>query len=160
VYKWAVRTMIRRNIAHLNRGNAGPAMAMFHESSELSFPGKNSWARQFREPVLGRERFATHRGRPEIRAFMERYVSTGMQMVVEDVLVNGFPWRARAAVRVHNWVPGDDGTDRYVNRAVLFVTTSWGRIRVQEDYEDTERSAAFDVLLDRESSADVRRPGG
>ena len=52
----------------------------------------------------------------------------------------------RAAVRVHHWVPGPDGApDRYNNRAVLFVNTAWGKIRAQEDYEDTERVAAFDA---------------
>jgi hypothetical protein len=44
----------------------------------------------------------------------------------------------------HHWVEGPDGRDVYNNRAVLFVTTAWGKVRSQEDYEDTERVAAFD----------------
>ena len=60
-------------------------------------------------------------------------------MVVEDVLVNGPPWNLRAAARVHHWIPGPDGDDVYSNRAVLVVRTVWGKIRSQEDYEDTER---------------------
>ncbi len=65
-------------------------------------------------------------------------------MEVDDILVNGPPWNTRAAVRVHHWVCGPDGDDLYSNRAVLMVRSRWGRIRTQEDYEDTERVAAFD----------------
>ncbi len=32
----------------------------------------------------------------------------------------------------------------YTNRAVLVATVAWGKIRAQEDYEDTERVIAFD----------------
>jgi hypothetical protein len=56
----------------------------------------------------------------------------------------------RAAARVHHWVVGDAGQDRYSNRAVLWVYARWGKLIEQEDYEDTERVAAFDVLLDRD----------
>jgi len=153
MYKWAVRTMIRRNIQRLNGGDYGPALAMFAADATLSFPGDNSWARQHRDIDRGRAAFATHRGRSEIEAFLQRYVATGMQMVVEDVLVNGPPWRARAAVRAHVWSPDPaGGADRYCNRAVLFVDTRWGRIVAQEDYEDTERAAAFDRVLDATAS--------
>ena len=33
------------------------------------------------------------------------------------------------------------------------VTSRWGKIRFQEDYEDTERAAAFDRLLERQAGA-------
>ena len=35
----------------------------------------------------------------------------------------------------------------YRNRAVLFVRASWGKIRSQEDFLDTEKVAAFDDYL-------------
>jgi hypothetical protein len=149
MYKAAVRWMIRRNIQQLNDGNYRPALAMFHDDATLAFPGDNRWANQHRPTEKRRERFATHRGRDEIEAFLKRYVGAGIQMVVEDILVNGPPWNTRAAVRVHDWVEGDDGKDQYNNRAVLFVNAGWGKIRAQEDYEDTERAAAFDALLER-----------
>jgi len=136
--------MIRRNIERLNAGDLGPTLAMFADNATLSFPGDNSWATMERPTTVGREAFATHRGRDEIRRFLERYVAQGMHMVVDDILVNGPPWHTRAAVRVHHWVTGPDGTDVYTNRAVLFVDTRWGRIQTQEDYEDTERVAAYD----------------
>ena len=48
MYKAAVRWMIRRNIASLNAGDYRPALAMFSDDLEFSFPGDNSWADEFR----------------------------------------------------------------------------------------------------------------
>jgi hypothetical protein len=125
---------------------------MFAADGTLAFPGANSWAAQYREPVRGRDAFVSHRGRDEIKGFLRRYVSTGMQMIVDDVLVNGPPWNLRAAARVHHWAPGPNGEDIYSNRAILMVHSVWGKIRDQEDYEDTERVAAFDRLLTETSA--------
>jgi ketosteroid isomerase-like protein len=152
MYKATIRWLIRRNIARLNQGDHRPALAMFAEDATLTFPGDNSWSRMFREPEPGRQAGRTHRGKAEIEAFLVRYVEHGLQMEVEDVLVNGPPWNARAAAVVHDWIPGRDGQDIYNNRAVIFVRTRWGRIRSEEDFEDSERSAAFDRHL-AESSA-------
>ncbi len=144
MYKAAIRMMIRRNIRLLNEGRYQPPLGMFAQTRELTFPGDNTWSRQHRVPVRGRSAFPTHRGRGEIEAFLRRYVDHGIQMEVDDILVNGPPWNARAAVRVHHWVSGPGGDDVYTNRAVLMVRSTWGRIRTQEDYEDTELVAAFD----------------
>jgi ketosteroid isomerase-like protein len=147
VYKAAVRWMIRRNIGALNRGDYGPALAMFAPDATLTFPGTNSWARMFREPQRRREPFPTHRGRDEIEAFLQRYVAHGIQMQVDDILVNGPPWNLRAAAIVRDWIVGADGSDAYANRAVLSVRARWGKIVAQEDYEDSERVLAYDALV-------------
>jgi hypothetical protein len=147
MYKTAVRWQIRRTIERLNAGEYGRAVAMFTDNATLAFPGDNTWANQHRPTVKGRDRFATHRGRDEIEAFLRRYVEFGFHMEVEDILVNGWPWRSRAAVRVRHWASGPTGEDTYTNRAVLFVDTTWGKIRAQEDYEDTERVAQLDQLV-------------
>ena len=147
MYKATIRWMVRRNIRQLNEGNYGPALGMFADDAVLAFPGNNSWSNQIRPTVRGREQFATHRGRAEIEAFLRRYTEAGIQMVVDDILINGGPWRTRMAIRVRDWVEGPDGKDVYNNRAVLFAEAVWGRIRAQEDYEDTERAAAFDAVL-------------
>jgi ketosteroid isomerase-like protein len=144
MYKAIARRLIRRNIGRLNGGDYAPALGMFAPDATLAFPGDNSWANEFRRVEKGRAAFATHRGRGEIGAFIRRYTEQGIQMAVEDILVNGPPWNTRAAVRAHVWVEGPDGRDLYNNRAVLFVESRWGRIRAQEDYEDCERAAAFD----------------
>jgi ketosteroid isomerase-like protein len=168
MYKATVRWMIRRNLRRLNQGDHGPALAMYADDATLAFPGDNSWSRQFRTPEASRAPYATHRGRDELEAFMARYVADGIQLEVEDILVNGPPWKARAAVVAHDWVPGRagrpgadgiDGHDRYQNRAVLYVRTRWGRIVAHEDFEDTERSAAFDRLLEAEAEGASVRSG-
>ena len=143
MYKATVRWMIRRSIRALNAGDYGPTLAVFAEDATLTFPGDNSWSRQFRAPEPGRAAYPTHRGRAEIEAFLRRYVYHGIQMEVDDILVNGPPWNTRVAVRVRDWIPTDEG-DAYANRAVLMARLSWGKIREQEDYEDSERVAAFD----------------
>jgi ketosteroid isomerase-like protein len=152
MYKASARMLIRRNIRLLNEGHYEPALAMFAKEATLSFPGYNSWSRQHREPRVGREPFATHVGRLEIEAFLQRYVAQRLQMKIEDILVNGPPWNMRAAVIVQDWIVGEAGDDIYANRAVLFVRVRWGKIHSQEDYEDTERVAAFDRRLCHDES--------
>ena len=66
-----------------------------------------------------------------------------MQFEIEEILVNGPPWRTRVAVRCHTFKPSADG-DLYNNRAVAFLELRWGRLIRWEDYEDTERTAAWD----------------
>jgi ketosteroid isomerase-like protein len=155
MYKAAVRWMIRRNISKINAGDYRPTLAMYADDLEFSFPGDNSWSGDFRPFECSRLAHVTHRGKGEMERFLQRYVAAGIQMEVEDILVNGPPWNLRAAVRAHVWSPGASG-DRYTNRAVLFVTSAWGKLRTHEDYEDTERSAAFDLVLD--SDRQVTQP--
>jgi hypothetical protein len=77
-------------------------------------------------------------------AFSQRFVDRGIQFVIEDMLVNGPPWNTRIAIRVHVFIPANDGHDVYNNRAVAFLEARWGRLVKWEDYEDTERVAALD----------------
>lgn len=143
MYKATVRALIRRSIRLLNEGRYQPALAVFAKDATLCFPGDNSWSREFCDPQLGREPAVTHRGKVELERFLQRYVGAGIQMTVEDILVNGPPWNTRVAVRVNHGIVAD-GVSIYTNRAVLMATVAWGRIRSQEDYEDTERVSAFD----------------
>jgi len=145
VYKASVRFLIRRSIKALNEEDYRPALSMFARDAELRFPGDNSWSGQFRPPPTGRDASPTHVGRDEIEAFLRRYVGYHIHMEVDDILVNGPPWNARAAARVHHWITGPEGTDVYCNRAILYVRSSWGKIHYEEDYEDTERVSAFDA---------------
>jgi ketosteroid isomerase-like protein len=158
MYKAAVRLMIKRNIARANSGDFSSTMKMFAKDATLSFPGDNSWSNMFRPTQVGREAFVTHRGKDELKRFLQRYVDEKIQMVVDDILVNGPPWNTRVAIRVHHWVIGVDGTDVYTNRAVLFVSTRWGKIISQEDYEDTERIAAYDQSLNLSFNPSITRP--
>lgn len=140
MYKAAVRAMVRRGIRELNAGDPGFLLKLASPDVVLCFPGDNSWARMFRPVVKGTKRHVTHRGVDECRAFAERFAAQGLHLEVEDILVNGPPWRTRVAVRAH-----DSDPDRtYTNRAVAWLELRWGRLVAWEDYEDTERVAAWD----------------
>src|SRR5205085_611345 len=77
--------------------------------------------------------------------FAQRFVDEGIQFHIEDILVNGPPWRTRVALRVHDFKAGPGGApDDYNNRAVAFLELRWGRLLRWEDYEDTERVADWD----------------
>ncbi|MEL6981215.1 MAG: nuclear transport factor 2 family protein [Actinomycetota bacterium] len=145
MYKATVRALLRHSIGRLNQGDYQLLLKLAHPDFELAFPGQNSWSTMFRPQVTGRDRHATHRGIEEATAFADRFVDRGVQLAVEDILVNGPPWNTRIAVRGNSFVPDPDGgVDRYANRAVLFLEIRWGRLVRWEDYEDTERVADWD----------------
>ena len=148
VYAALVRRLIRRSIDKLNAGDAGALLAMAAPHAVLRFPGDNQMARMFRPVAKGRRPHDTHRGLQECRAFADAFVERRIQFVLEDILVNGPPWRTRVAIRLHDFAPAPDGTDDYTNRAVAFLELRWGRLLVWEDYEDTERSADWDTRRD------------
>lgn len=116
---------------------------------EFAFPGTNSFSTMFRPTVKGRECFVTHRGIDEARAFAERFVDLGIQVGIEDILVNGPPWNTRVALRAHDFLTGPDGTDAYNNRYIDFIEIAWGRLRRFEVYEDSERVTAWDAQRER-----------
>ena len=148
MYKAAIRALLRYSIKKLNQGDYSMLLKMAHPDFELAFPGQNSWATMFRAQETGRHRFATHRGLDEATAFAERFVAEGIQFRVEDILVNGPPWNTRIAVRAHDFIAGSaGGADIYNNRALLLLEVRWGRLVRWEDYEDTERVAAWDALV-------------
>jgi ketosteroid isomerase-like protein len=137
--------MIRRNITRLNAGDATAFLDLAAEDVELAFPGDNTWSREYRPVAKGRHRHVTHRGVTECRAFVERFVRDRIQFAVEDILVNGPPWRLRIAIRAHVFARVDGAAeDAYNNRVMAFLEFRWLKLIRWEDYEDTERTAAWD----------------
>ncbi|NNC74793.1 MAG: nuclear transport factor 2 family protein [Acidimicrobiia bacterium] len=147
MYKASIRAMMRHSIRKLNPGDYRLMLKMAHPDFELAFPGQNSWATMFRPQNAGRHPYATHRGISEASAFADRFVEEGIQFQIEDILVNGPPWNTRIAVRVHDFIAEPEGGgDGYNNRVMLFLEVRWGRLVRWEDYEDTERVAAWDAV--------------
>lgn len=140
MYKAMVRAMFRRNVRKLNEGDYQPLLKTATADAELAFPGDNSWSTMFRPAERNRRQHTTHRGPAEIEAFARRFVDEGLRLEVDDILVNGPPWRARICARVTDGTPAGD----YENRACVFIETRWGRIHRWEDYLDTERVADWD----------------
>jgi ketosteroid isomerase-like protein len=136
MYKWAIRRQIRRNVAALGAGDAGPVLAGYADDAVLVFPGESSWSGE-------------HRGKPAIEAFVRRFVAAGLVGTTHDILVNGPPWNTRVAVLFTDAATDGDGTIVYENRAVLFARIRWGKIVRQEDFEDTHKVEAFDRYLAR-----------
>jgi len=134
MYKYAVRTMIRRNVAALQRGDPRPLLAGYAPDAVLVFPGSSSWGGE-------------HRGREAIGAFLDRFLRVGLVGEVEEILVNGPPWRTTVCVLFSDRALDPSGTPVYENRAVLFGRIVWGKIVYHEDFEDTEKVAAFDEYL-------------
>ena len=145
MYKATVRALVRHGITRMNAGDPEFILRLADPDAELSFPGDNSWSTMFRSVVKGRDRHVTHRGEKECRAFAERFVDEGLQFGIEDILVNGPPWRTRVALRAYDFRPGTDDGDEYTNRAVAFLELRWGKLVRWEDYEDTERVADWDA---------------
>jgi ketosteroid isomerase-like protein len=144
VYKAAVRAVVRHGIGRLNEGDPTFLLRLAAPDVEIAFPGDNSWSSMFRPVHKGRHRHATHRGIDECRAFAERFVERGLRFEIEDILVNGGPWRTRVAVRAHDHLAGAEG-DEYANRVVALLEMRWGKLVSWEDYEDTERIKEWDL---------------
>ena len=139
MYKTIGAKMMRRNVQRLNEGDYRPLLTMYADDATLSFPGDNAYAEQFRPVEKGRRAHTTHRGKAEIEAFLQRYVAQGIQMEIGDILMAGPPWDVRVAARGQTFIPLADGTDRYNNRAMIYLRMKWGKVVEHEDYEDTQR---------------------
>lgn len=145
MYKAAVRALVRHGIGRLNAGDPEFVLRLAAADAELCFPGDNSWASMFRPVEKGGEAHVTHRGVEECRAFAERFVAEGLRFTIEDILVNGPPWRTRVALRAVDRQPEPVDGEAYVNRVVAWMELRWGKLVRWEDYEDTERVAAWDA---------------
>jgi len=148
MYKFAVRWMIRRNVNALNRGDPRPLVDSYADDAVLVFPGSSSWSGE-------------HRGKPAIEAFLRRFIDTGLTGQVQEVLVNGPPWRTRVCVLFSDRASDDAGNLVYENRAVLYGRIKWGKLVYQEDFEDTHKVEAFDQYLAQSPRCgDAPDPGG
>jgi len=134
MYKWAIRTMIRRNVRALDEGNPGPLLAGYADDAVLVFPGSSSWGGEYR-------------GKAAIEGFLSRFIDDRLVGEAHDILVNGPPWRTTICVLFTATARDGSGKVVYDNRAVLFARAVWGKIVLQEDFEDTQKSEAFDAYL-------------
>jgi ketosteroid isomerase-like protein len=137
MYGWAVRTTIRRAIRRLNDGDYGPLLANYASDAVLIFPGRNSWS-------------GTHHGKEQIERFLQRFVGVGIKMEAHEILVNGPPWNTKVCVRFSDRATAPDGRIVYENTGVLYGRIVWGKIRLQEDFEDTEKVNDLDTYLESE----------
>jgi uncharacterized protein (TIGR02246 family) len=133
-YASAVRAILRRNAAALMAGDPRPLLRMYAPDATMVFPGASSWGR-------------TYRGRDEIEAFLRRFHAAGLRGELGAILVEGPPWATRIAVEFDDHARDADGTKVYENRALIVLSTRWGRVVHEELFEDTQKVAAFDQHL-------------
>jgi ketosteroid isomerase-like protein len=140
MYATAVRWMIRRGVERINKGDIGPMLASYANDAVLVFPGEHSWGGEYR-------------GKERIGEFLQRCVDSGIKFEVEQIVVDGWPWDSTICVRLTDTARAPDGSVVYSNRAVIFVKVAWGKIKFQEDYEDTQRVVPFDAYLESTAGA-------
>jgi uncharacterized protein (TIGR02246 family) len=136
MYKAMVRRMVRQNVRALADGDPGPLLAGFAEDAVLVFPGRSSWAGEYR-------------GKDAIGAFLRRFLEAGLTGETHEILVNGPPWRMRVCVLFTDRAQDGDGRTVYENRVMFLVKARWGKVVSQEDFLDTQRVEAFDQYLAR-----------
>jgi ketosteroid isomerase-like protein len=131
---WLAEKMIARNMNSIRAGDAGPTLAMDADDVKFTFPGDSSFA-----PGASDKR--------ELEQWLNRFVSLGLQIFPDEVVLKGFPWHQTICVRGH--IHLDDPKDGrvYDNRYVIWGRIAWGKLREYEVYEDTEKSRRLDEYL-------------
>jgi len=134
-YGWIVSMMIRRGVRRINAGDIRPMLGSFAEDAILVFPGDHSWSGEYK-------------GKAEIEKFLRRFVETGLRLEPHEILVQGWPWKTTVMLRFTNEARDANGSVVYANRGAIFALAAWGKIKYQEDYEDSQKVVAFDKYLE------------
>ena len=131
---WLSKQLLAYNMRRLNAGDPEPALRMDAEDVRLVFPGESSWSGEVR-------------GKAEVRRWLQRFVSVGLQIFADEVYIKGFPWNQTLMVRGHDYLRATSGELVYENRYVIWGRISWGKLREYEVYEDTQKAQALDDWL-------------
>jgi ketosteroid isomerase-like protein len=126
MYHWIVRRSIPAIFRQLTTGRLWLVRIVFHPSAEFVFPGRHSYA-------------ANYADRDAIAAWLARFAALKPDYVVDDVIVNGPPWRTRIAVRFHDAI-GDD----YRNEGMHYIRMRWGRVTHERVFIDTQTIEAWE----------------
>jgi ketosteroid isomerase-like protein len=134
MFSWLAKQMIARNMRAIRAGDVEPTLALDAEDIRFTFPGESSFA-------------PGAQSKQELRQWLERFVSLGLQIYPDEVILKGFPWRQSICVR--GYIHLDDPRDGrvYDNRYVIWGRIAWGKLREYEVYEDTEKSRRLDEYL-------------
>lgn len=135
MYHAIVRARVRRLWLRVGSGDFGPAVAMAAQDLHFDFKGDTAISGRLSGPAAFEDWF-------------ERLFDTfpGLRLDLTDVIVRGWPWRTTVVVRLTVSATLADGTD-YRNEAVQWVLLRWGRMTVDEVFEDT---LALNRALDRQ----------
>jgi ketosteroid isomerase-like protein len=125
VYKLIVKRIVRRMFRRLSQGDYEPIVKQFGPSSRFMFAG---------EHALGGER----RGQEEVRLWFRETLRLfpGLQIVPQDVVVNGWPWNTVIATHLAISATRTDGRE-YRNEGMQLLRLRWGRVVEDLIFEDT-----------------------
>jgi ketosteroid isomerase-like protein len=136
MFSWLGKWMIGRDLERLRGGDYRPLLARDADDVRFRFPGDNSWATELE-------------GKPELEKWLQRFVTVGIQIFADEVIVQGPPWNMTVCIRGTDHMNSAEGETVYENRYVLWGRMTWGRLKEYEAYEDTQASKAFDEYLVR-----------
>lgn len=126
MYKAIVRSKVRGVFAHINESDYRPMVDGLADDFVYVFHGKHA---------LGGRRTS----RRAMILWWERTLRLlpGARFELQDILVNGAPWRTRVATRarVSGILPGGEP---YENTVFQFLTLRWGRVSDVETLEDLQ----------------------
>lgn len=131
---WLAKQLLSHNMRRLNAGDPEPTLRLDADDVRFTFPGDSSWAGKLH-------------GKPQLRAWLQRFVSTGLQIFADEVVVKGFPWSQTVCIRGHDYLRTPEGELVYENRYVIWGHLAWGKLKEYEVYEDTQKSKALDDHL-------------
>ncbi len=132
---WLGKRILTRNMARTSAGDYGPSLAMSAEDVHFRFPGDSSWAGEYN-------------GKRELEPWLRRFVDAGIQISPDEVVVQGWPWKATVCVRGTDYLNSPEGEAVYENRYVIWGHMVWGKLTDYEVYEDTQAAAALDEYLE------------
>ena len=100
----ALLAKFRRDVASLNRGDAGPLLAAYAADAVLRFnPGEHRWA-------------GDHVGKPAITRLLADFTAAGVQGELGQLWFSGAPWKISFVIRFDDHAEAPDGTRIYENR--------------------------------------------
>jgi ketosteroid isomerase-like protein len=129
VYAWLVERIVRRGYESFNRRRPEPVLRRFAADVHFRFAGEHDLA------------IDSH-SREEVERWFERLFELlpDIQFAVEEVVVKGPPWNTRVCTRYVATATAPAG-GRLVNHGVQFAHLSWGRVRSDLLYPDTQAVA-------------------
>lgn len=133
-YPRVLELALQHNLRRLRAGDPEPLLRFDADDVRFTFPGTSSWACELTS-------------KQELRAWLQQFVSIGLELHADEVVIKGPPWNTTVVMRCSDHLTAPDGTRVYDNRAVIWGRIAWGLLREYEVYEDTERSLALDAWL-------------
>lgn len=126
MYHAIVRARVRALWRRVGAGDYAPAVAMAAPDLRFHFLGQTP---------IGAELI----GPREFEGWFERLFALfpGLRLTLRSVVVDGWPWDTRVVVQLDVFARLADGSD-YRNRAVQWVRLRWGRMVLDEVFEDTK----------------------